>query len=179
MAGILGSALSKAAKIENKDISNYQVEKSGNVKGMEISGIGLNLVKHFEGLYLKAYLCPANVWTIGYGHTKSAKKGQVIDADRAEKLLQWDMQKFEDGVTKLVKVPLKQREFDALVSFSFNVGLGALKRSTLLKKLNKGDRKGAAKEFKRWNKGGGRVLKGLVRRRAAERELFETGTFTP
>lgn len=160
----------------NKEVNKEPVIPTGD---REISGIGLNLVKHFEGLYLKAYLCPANVWTIGYGHTKNVKPGDVINEKKAEELLRQDMDRFETGVTRLVKVPLKQRQFDALVSFSFNVGLGALRRSTLLSKLNKGNYKAAADEFKRWNKGGGKVLRGLVRRRKAERDLFLTGTFTP
>lgn len=133
---------------------------------------GLDLVKRFEGCFLKAYKCPANVWTIGYGHTKTVKPGQLITHEEAEELLKKDMKEFENHVNKLVKVELTQNQFDALVSFTFNVGAGALKRSTLLKKLNRGDYDGAANEFRRWNRGGGRVLRGLVRRRAAEKDLF-------
>jgi len=146
---------------------------------MKISSCGLDLIRHFEGLYLTAYLCPARVWTIGYGHTGlthkdgTVKYGRVITESEAVKLLAHDMQKFEERVNRLVKVPLTQDEFDALVSFDFNTG--ALHRSTLLKKLNQGDKKGAAAEFAKWTRGGGKVLSGLVRRRKAERHLFETG----
>ena len=143
---------------------------------MKINKAGVELVKHFEGLKLKAYLCPANVWTIGYGCTdkRYAYKGNVITEGVAERLLKTDMREFEGAVERYVSVPLNWNQFSALVSFSFNVGAGALNRSTLLKKLNAGDYKGAAGQFCRWNRGGGKVLKGLIRRRAAEKKLFET-----
>lgn len=136
---------------------------------------GVDLIKAFEGRRLRAYRCSAGVWTIGYGHTGDVKPGDRISPDKAEKLLREDLRKFEDGVSIRVQVPLTQNQFDALVSFSFNVGIGALGRSTLLKKLNKKDYRGAANEFRKWNKGGGRVLAGLVRRRKAERALFLSG----
>ncbi len=118
------------------------------------------------------------MWTIGYGHTAAAgppvpAAGMTITAGEADAILARDLSRFEAAVARLVTVPLSQGEFDALVSFAFNVGEGALGRSTLLKKLNAGDRAGAAAEFGRWNKAGGRVLAGLTRRRAEERAMFE------
>lgn len=147
---------------------------------MNISPTGVSLVKHFEGLFLQAYLCPAKIWTIGYGHTGlkhndgTVKRGRVITEDEAERLLALDLNtKYAPGVKRLLRVPVTQAQFDALVSFHFNTG--ALNSSTLLRKLNVGDTAGAAKEFDKWTRGGGRVLPGLVRRRRAERRLFETG----
>jgi lysozyme len=141
---------------------------------MRISDKGLNLIKQFEGLYLTAYKCPAGVWTIGWGCTKGVRPGQQITREQAEAMLRAELAEFEAGVNRLVNVPLTQSQFDALVSFAYNVGLGALSKSTLLSKLNKGDYEGAAAEFPRWNKGGGKVLAGLIRRRAAEQALFQS-----
>lgn len=140
---------------------------------MKISQKGVSLVKEFEGFELKAYRDSVGVVTIGYGSTGShVFMGQVITEPQAEALLIKDLSRFESGVNDLVKVPLTQNQFDALVSFSFNLGLGNLKSSTLLKKLNAKDYLGASKEFERWNKAGGKVLNGLTRRRLAEKELF-------
>lgn len=145
------------------------------VRTMNLSSRGLSLIKEFEGLSLTAYKCPAGIWTIGYGSTGDrVYPGMQIDKSYAERMLLEDLLRFEKGVESLVRVPLSQGAYDALVSFSFNLGVGALSRSTLLKKLNSGDYSGAADEFLRWNKAGGRVLKGLVRRRKAERNLFLT-----
>ena len=140
---------------------------------MRINEAGLNLIKDFEGCRLKAYLCPAGVWTIGYGHTQGVKPDMVINQLQAERFLRQDLKRFEDAVTSLVKVPITLNQFSALVSFAYNVGVGALYDSTLLRKLNKKDYKGAANEFLRWNKAGGKVLPGLTRRRLAEKDLFE------
>ena len=140
---------------------------------MQISKAGLDLIKQFEGLYLKAYRCPAGVPTIGYGHTAGVAMGQTITQQQADDYLRRDVRQFERAVARLVTVPLTQGQFDALVSFAFNLGEGALAQSTLLRLLNAGDYAGAAAQFDRWNKAGGRVLPGLVRRRAAERALFE------
>lgn len=135
-------------------------------------------MKHFEGLYLTAYKCPADVWTIGYGHTGLKHKdgtvypGRKVTTKEAEELLQHDLTEFAKGVSEVVKVELNQDQFDAVVSFAFNVGLGNLKSSTLLRKLNAGDYAGAAGQFPQWNKAAGRVLSGLTRRRASERNLF-------
>lgn len=140
---------------------------------------GVALIKRWEGCHrvqndgtVAAYLCPANVWTIGYGTTEGVRPGLVITQAQAERLLQRDLTKFEDAVNELVRVPLTQNQFDALVSFTYNVGATAFANSTLLRKLNAGDKTGAAGQFQRWNKAGGRVLTGLVRRRADEANLF-------
>lgn len=138
---------------------------------------GIELIKEFEGCRLTAYKCPAGVWTIGYGHTgtvdgKLIGKGMTITAAKATELLKKDLAEFEAAVNGCVTAPITQNMFDALVSFSFNVGAGALRRSTLLRKLNAKDYEGAAAEFPLWNKSGGKVLNGLVRRRERERQLF-------
>jgi GH24 family phage-related lysozyme (muramidase) len=144
--------------------------------GRQINAAGLELVKHFEGLFLKAYRCPANVWTIGYGHTGlthkdgTVKAGRVITEAEAEDLLRHDLGKFAKRVEDGVTVPVNDDQFGALVSFDFNTG-GFLK-STLRNKLNAGDFQGAADEFLKWNKAGGKVLAGLLRRRRSERNLF-------
>jgi lysozyme len=140
---------------------------------MKTGQAGLHLIKTFEGLKLSAYLCPAGVWTIGYGTTKGVKPGQAITAAKAEELLAADLRKFEDTVNTAVAVPITQGQFDALVSLAYNIGSGAFRASTLLRLLNAGDYAGAAKQFDRWNKAGKKVLAGLTRRRAAERQLFE------
>ena len=145
---------------------------------MRLSVNGLSLIKHFEGLSLKAYLCPAKVWTIGYGTTgvAEARPGVVITQARAEELLQEDVAKFERQIWALVKdVVVSQHQFDALVTFAYNIGIGAFKTSTLLKKLLQKDYTGASQEFLRWTKAKGKVLPGLVVRRRAEHLLFLGG----
>lgn len=140
---------------------------------MKISQKGVDLIKSFEGLELKAYKDSVGVTTIGYGSTGShVSMGMTITKEQAEQLLKKDLERFEKGVSDIVKVPLNQNQFDALVSFSFNLGLGNLKSSTLLKKLNASDYTGASREFERWNRAVGKVLNGLTRRRIAERDLF-------
>jgi lysozyme len=140
---------------------------------MKTSDRGLNLIKEFESLELKAYLCPAGVWTIGYGHTKDVQEGDTCTEEQANEWLREDVRWAEDAVRASVKLPLRQTEFDALVSFVFNVGVTAYMRSTLLQKLRRGDLQGAAQQFGRWTRANGRVLRGLVRRRAAERAMFD------
>jgi len=135
---------------------------------------GIKLIKQFEGCVLTAYRCPSGIWTIGYGHTTGVKQGMTITQAQADAYLKNDLSKYEGYVSKYVKVSLNQNQFDALVSFTYNCGGGALQSSTLLKKLNSGDYAGAANEFPRWNKSNGRVLSGLVKRRAAEQKLFNT-----
>lgn len=134
------------------------------------------MLKHFESLSLKSYPDPATggtPWTNGWGHTgPDVKPGQVITQVKAEELLDADLQRFEFGVLALLDRPVNQGQFDALVSFSFNVGLGNLKTSTLLRMVNAGEMGNAAAQFSRWNKGAGKVMKGLIRRRAAEAALF-------
>lgn len=143
---------------------------------MKTSQTGINLIKSFEGLALTAYVCPAGVLTIGYGHTgPDVQQGQRITEQQAENILKSDLKRFESAVSSLVKVPINQHQFDALVSFAFNCGIGALSDSTLLKRLNAGEDPNnvVKEEIPRWNKGeGGRVLEGLTRRRMAEVELF-------
>ena len=139
---------------------------------MKTSNVGIELIKKYEGCVLKAYKCPSGVWTIGYGHTNGVKSGMQITKVQALNYLKQDLSVYEKAVTNYVKVPLNQNQFDALVSFSFNCGSGALKTSTLLKKLNSCDYNGAANEFLKWNKSNGKVLNGLVRRRQEEKELF-------
>lgn len=146
---------------------------------MKTSKNGIQLIKQFEGCRLKAYKCPANVWTIGIGHTGTVN-GKPITADMtitelmAETLLAIDLQKFENAINTKVKKPLTQNEFDALVSFVFNNGIGAFANSTMLKLLNQGNFELAAKQFDRWIYAKGKVLNGLKKRRAAEKALFLT-----
>lgn len=150
---------------------------------MQISKKGLDLIRSFEGYLRKlpdgsciAYRCPAGVWTIGWGCTEGVKEGMRWTKAEAEEALRREIAKHEMAVTRLVTVDLNQNQYDALVSFSYNVGSGALGKSTLLKKLNRRDFAGAQAEFMKWNKAGGKQLRGLSRRRAAEAELFATRT---
>lgn len=141
----------------------------------QIGKAGLDLIKDFEGWRDTAYLCPANVLTIGYGSTgPHVKAGMKISKERGEELLKDDLDRFEKAVTRLVTVPLRQNQYDALVSFAFNVGISALERSTLLKRVNAKLFDQAAAEFAKWNRAGGKVLAGLTRRRAAETALFKS-----
>ena len=140
---------------------------------MEISQEGLSLIKKFEGCELESYKCAAGVWTIGYGSTNGIEEGMEISQERADMLLLEDVEVFEEAVNKLVEVPLEQNQFDALVSWTFNLGSTNLQNSTLLKVLNNKDYEGVPSQIKRWNKAGGEVLQGLVRRREAEALLFE------
>jgi len=139
---------------------------------MRTSQRGLSLIKSFEGLRLLAYRDAVGVWTIGYGATRGVKAGMSITKEQAERMLLNDVQRFEPEVERLVQVPLSSSQWDALVSFTYNLGAANLESSTLLRKLNAGDYAGAAEQFPRWNKAGGKVLPGLVRRREAERVLF-------
>ena len=143
---------------------------------MHISEAGLALIRQFEGLRLSAYRCPAGIPTIGYGSTTGVQMGQTITAERAEELLREDVRQFEAAVSRLVKVPLNQGQFDSLTSFAFNLGAKSLEQSTLLRLLNAGDYSGAAAQFDRWVYASGKKLSGLVKRRAAERALFEGKT---
>lgn len=142
---------------------------------LRTSAAGLEIIKHFEGFRPKAYICPAGVLTIGYGTTSGVYRGQIVSESQAVALLSKDLLVFEREVKKAVKVPLEQWEFDALVSFVYNVGGGNFRSSTLLRKLNAGEYDQVPGQLMRWNKGGGRVLPGLTRRRAAEGRLFSSG----
>jgi GH24 family phage-related lysozyme (muramidase) len=138
----------------------------------------LNLIRQFEGSRLEAYLCPAGVWTIGYGHTgPNVKPGLKITQADAEALLLSDVERFARAVDTWIKVKLSNNQRCALISFTFNVGIGALQESTLRKRLNNGEDavKVAMEELPRWNKGDGKILEGLVRRRKAEVDLFCRG----
>jgi lysozyme len=149
----------------------------------KLTKAGANLIKHFEGClekkgdHYRAYKCPAGVLTIGFGHTNH--HGMKFDAashwtlEQCNQAFMEDMGGFERAVRKHVKVPLEPWQFDALVSFTYNCGEGNLAKSTLLKKVNASDFKGAASEFLKWNKGGGKVLPGLTRRRKSEALLFQ------
>ncbi len=137
-------------------------------------------MKHFEGCYLKAYRCPAGVWTIGFGHTGLQHKdgtvydGRMISQAQAEELFRYDMHQFEERVTSLLPGQIMADcRWAAVISFDFNTG--AFHRSTLRKKITAGDYEGAANEFLKWTRGGGWVLPGLVRRRKAERAMFVGG----
>lgn len=157
---------------------------------MRCNDEGIDLIKSFEGCHNQPYLCPAKLWTVGYGHVlypeqarlKADERGyyplkpehsRVWDADEIDALLAEDLHRFEAGVLRLCPAAAdNDRHFAALVSFAFNVGLGNLQSSTLRMKYNRGDFDGAADEFLKWDKSGGKVLAGLTRRRIAERFLF-------
>jgi lysozyme len=139
---------------------------------MNIGTKGLDLIRFFEGLELNAYQCAAGVWTIGYGHTKDVQEGMTISEARANEMLAEELNEYESYITGLVTVELNQDQFDAMVSWVYNLGVGNLKASTLLKVLNAGDYDGVPAQMMRWNKAGGKVLEGLTKRRQAEADLF-------
>jgi len=144
---------------------------------MKTSDHGIAFIKRWEGCFLKAYLCPANVWTIGVGHTaamgdpKPVKGMKITDAE-AEAILRRDLGSIERDVAKAVTVRLNQRQFDTLISFVFNVGIGAFRKSTLLKKLNANNYSEVPSELMKWTRAGGRVVQGLVNRRKAEADMW-------
>lgn len=142
---------------------------------MKLSQRGIDLIKQFEGYSSKAYPDPATggaPWTIGYGTTRGVKPGMVITAEQAEKMLRDDVEKFESGVSSLITSPTTQGQFDAMVSLAYNIGLGNFGKSTLLKKHNARCYTCAADQFRVWNRANGKVMNGLTKRRAAEREVF-------
>jgi len=140
---------------------------------MKISEEGKALIKKFEGCKLEAYKCPADKWTIGYGHTKGVQAGDTWSQDHAEHMLDVELEEYEGYINDLVDVPLEQHQFDALVAWVYNLGAGNLISSTLLIKLNAKEYADIPHEIQRWNKAAGEVLEGLVRRRKAEALLFE------
>jgi lysozyme len=142
---------------------------------MKTGDRGRTLIKEFEGRHLKAYQDPVGIWTIGFGHTGRVKPGQVITPAEAEALLVLDLAHADACVNSNVSVAIAQAQFDALTSFVYNLGCGAFRRSTLLRLINAGEMQAAADQFPRWNKAGGNVLRGLTRRREAERRLFLEG----
>ena len=139
---------------------------------MQISKTGLGLITQFEGCRLSAYQDSVGVWTIGYGHTKGVKAGMKITQAQADSYLRDDANDAGADVLRLVKVPLTQNQFDALTSFTFNLGASALKTSTLLTRLNEKNYRAAADQFTRWVFAGGQYLPGLMKRRTTEKELF-------
>ena len=158
---------------------------------MKVSPKCIQQIKQDEGVKARAYQCPALLWTIGVGHVIDPNHAKVPFADRKQlpiptgwdrvlsndeidEILRKDLARFESGVLRLIKVPMTQGQFDALVSFSFNVGLGNLQNSTLRMKINRGDYEGAAEQFLVWTKASGKVLKGLVIRRTHEKDMFES-----
>lgn len=172
-----------AREIAGGKLTQSQVDKLNAVveelqpTGMKTSKVGIDLISGFEDTVLQAYDDGVGVWTIGKGTTVypngvKVKKGDTCTLDQANEYFSHDLKRFESSVNNLVKAPLSQNQFDALVSLTYNIGSGNFASSTLLKKLNAKDYAGAADQFPLWNKGGGKVLKGLVRRRADERALF-------
>jgi lysozyme len=142
---------------------------------MKINQRGIDLIKKFEGLYLKPYYCPANLKTIGYGHVILPHENfdDGITEDEAEDILKRDLTKFENGLRRLINAPINSNQFSSLCSFSFNLGLGAFQRSTLRMVVNRGEHDRVREQLMRWNRAGGKVLKGLTKRRKAEADLYE------
>ena len=145
---------------------------------MKLSAEGLNLIKQFEGVRSRPYRCPANLWTVGVGHLigdgKSLPKSynRTFTEEEINAILIRDLSRFERGIRMYIKVPLRQCEYNSLCSFAFNLGLGTLQRSTLRQKINRGDKEGAAKEILKYCRAGGKIVKGLQRRREAEYRMF-------
>lgn len=145
---------------------------------MRLNQKGKDLIHKFEGCKLEAYLCPANVWTIGFGNTfyeniEPVEDGDKITRQRAIALSENILKTFEDKCKRLIKQPLTENQFSAIVSFAYNVGVGNLSKSTLLRKVNANPKDiSIALEFLRWNKANGKVLNGLVARRKAESDLY-------
>lgn len=156
---------------------------------MNVSDKTIHMIKHHEGVRTKPYQCPALLWTVGVGHVIDPNHAKVKLVDRkqlpipdgwdrvltmaeVDEILRQDLKRFEAGVMRLCPNGKSQGQFDALVSFAFNVGLGNLQNSTLRMKHNRGDFEGAAEEFLKWNKAGGKVLPGLDKRRKDERALY-------
>ena len=156
---------------------------------MKVSAKAIAMIKHHEGVRQKAYRCPAKLWTIGVGHVLYPEQGKlkledrmsvplrpeddrVFSMEEVDGILRSDLARFERGVVQYCPVPLTQGNFDALVSFAFNVGLGILQRSTLRQKLLRGDKAGAAEELLKYCMAGGKILKGLQNRRIDERAVF-------
>lgn len=144
---------------------------------MEVSKEGIELIKEFEGFCERAYLCPGLKWTIGYGHTQGVQPGDVVTEEKAEELLKRDLKDAEEAVSHLITVPLRQNQFDALVSLVYNIGSGNFFDSTIRKVINYkvSDINEYRLAWMKWVRAGGKKLKGLERRRAAEFELFKKG----
>lgn len=139
---------------------------------MKTSASGVKLITEFEGFRSKAYQDPVGIWTIGYGFIKGVREGDVITREQADERLRKELTEYEEGVIRATGGDVTQPEFDALVSFAFNVGVAGMSRSSVIKAHNRGDRQSAARAFSLWNKAGGRVFAGLTRRRAAEAAVY-------
>lgn len=145
---------------------------------MKVNAEGYALIKRFEGCRLKAYKCPANVWTIGYGNTfyedgTKVKEGDVITQQRAEELAKFIIDQFAVSITPFIQKTLTENQFSACVSLAYNIGTGGFKRSSVFRKLNVNPTDATiADSFRLWNKGGGKILAGLVKRREAEIQLY-------
>ena len=156
---------------------------------MKVSAKAIQMIKHHEGVRQRPYKCPAKLWTVGVGHVLYPRQGalkleerdnvpleykddRTFSMEEVDDILRRDLERFERGVERYCPVKLTQGQFDALVSFSFNLGLGGLQRSTLRQKVLRGEFESAAEEFLKYTIGGGKVLKGLVNRRNDERALF-------
>lgn len=139
---------------------------------MKTSARGIRLIQQFEGFRSKAYRDVVGVWTIGYGFTKGVKDGDTITLEQASKRLQKELAEYERGVSEACQIAPNQNQFDALVSFSFNVGIAGMKKSSVIKAHNREDYQAAGRAFGLWNKAGGKVYPGLTRRRAAESALY-------
>jgi len=144
---------------------------------MRITDEGIALIKQWEGLRLEAYRDLGNVWTIGYGHTATAREGMSITEAEAERLLRFDLEEFQNAVNDAVRVELTPNQFAALVSWTYNVGVMAMRRSTLLKRLNAGDYEAVPAELAKWNRVKGHRVPGLANRRAAEAGLWARGAY--
>ena len=142
---------------------------------MRISTVGVDLIKEFEGCKLEAYQCSADVWTIGYGHTRDVEEGDKITQKVADYFLEYDVAMVETHCKRLITVPLKQHQWDAIVSWCYNLGCGNLRASTLLKKINASEIDKVSEQIVRWDKVNGQSLAGLTRRRLAEAALFDSG----
>jgi lysozyme len=145
---------------------------------MKVNSEGYALLKRFEGCVLKAYKCPAGVWTIGFGNTfyedgTKVKEGDVITQKRADELAKFIVEQFANSIREMIKQPLNENQFSACVSLAYNIGTGGFKKSSVLRKLNANPLDASiADSFRLWNKGGGKVLRGLVSRREAEIQLY-------
>ena len=179
----LTNIFSNFRKLAGGSLSQMQVDQINHLvagfqqKAKTVSNSGMVLICSFEGLRLNAYDDGVGVWTIGFGTTIypngiKVKKGDTCTEAQAKVYMAHDLKKFESAVNSAVTVPINQNQFDALVSLAYNIGTSAFKNSTLVKKLNAGDIRGAAAQFNVWNKGGGKVMQGLVNRRKSEKALF-------
>lgn len=168
---------SRSAASNSNIATAYDVTEVEVIVPMQISHAGMRFIMEFEDMRLKSYDDGAGTWTIGYGTTiypngVRVKRGETCTESEAKAYFQHDLLRFQRTVNHLVNVSLKQYQFDALVSLTYNIGENAFRTSTLLKYLNMGKYSAAAEQFEVWNKAGGNVMRGLVRRRHAEKELF-------